>query len=518
MDENKEKISGSDGETVDPIHEEMEELARVFKEELDKAKKEAESDSIEPEALEVEGYNPQNVSVEKKKSVSLELELCEYCGEHPRGTEKNPHSPYCERCESVLEKYPYSAGGILVGIFTLCITLGAILFFALNVTAFKAAKEGDKALEEGRLYTALEKYSYAIVHSDLKNLYGNKDSKRTEGKTCYNLHAKSAMTYFKLVSMNSAITQIDEYIPDSVLKLPTFKKLNDEVLTQSEIMQASAIVAQQHLAKYPNVTLENYDKIINELEGLVGKKVYIKNGEYHDETEKDFTPDGTETVYICDEGWIRMYQYAAAQQVGKDQKTVAEYLQKCADSSDYMWTLVSSLLASTYAGTGEYKKAEDIVTKMKENNSESPEWYMVESLLYRYRDKDYAAAQQICDQGLKMLSDLPNGELYLSQYGYMLQTQKTLNYIMQDDIESAYDTISVTFEETSLSGGLTIQTRDLYAMLAYANGDTEVFEGLEQEIQLYGDDSIGFTSDVTDFKEGKITLKEIAESGRYDLI
>ena len=31
------------------------------------AKKEAESDSIEPEALEVEGYNPQNVSVEKKK-------------------------------------------------------------------------------------------------------------------------------------------------------------------------------------------------------------------------------------------------------------------------------------------------------------------------------------------------------------------------------------------------------------------------------------------------------------------
>ena len=518
MDENKEKFSGSDGKTVDPIHEEMEELARVFKEELDKAKKEAENDLLEPEKLEVEGYNPQAVSVENKESLIFEEQLCEYCGEKPRGTEKNPHSPYCERCESVLEKYPYDLTGIIIAFVTFCITIGAIVLFALNVPAFTAAKEGDKAVEEGRLYTALEKYSDAIVKSNLKEYYGDQGQKTTKEKTCYNLHAKSAMTYFKLVSMNSAITQIDENIPDFVLKLPAFKKLNDEVLEQSEIMQASALVAQQHLAKYPDVTTENYDKIINELENLVGKKVYIKGSEYHDETEKDFTPDGTETVYICDEGWIRMYQYAAAQQVGKDQKTIAGYLQKCADTSDYMWTLVSSLLASTYAGTGEYEKAEEILAKMKENNIESSEWYMVQSLIYRYRDKDYDAAQKICDEGLEMLVNLPNGEFYLMQYGSMLQIQKTLNYIMQDEIKLAYDTVSATYEEATLSGGLTIQIRDLYAMLAYATGDTEVFEGLEKEIQLYGDDSIAFTSDVTDFKDGKLTLKEIAESGRYDLI
>ena len=58
----------------------------------------------------------------------------------------------------------------------------------------------------------------------------------------------------------------------------------------------------------------------------------------------------------------------------------------------------------------------------------------------------------------------------------------------------------------------------MYAILAYATGDKEAFNALELEIDSYGNDSIAFTSDVADFKSGKISLKEIAESGRYDLI
>ena len=506
MDENKEKLSGTDSEKTDPLHDEMEELAKVFKEELDKAKKEAESPYGGLENIQVEGYNPQTVSRNTKKTVK-EIELCEYCGEKPRGTEKNPDSPYCESCESTLEKYPYDYRGIIVAIITACITIAAVFFFAINVPVFSTMKQADKAVEEGRLYTAINKYSDALEYSEMID--------GTKGY--FNLHAKRANVNYMMVNMNSAITEIDEYIPDIVLKLPAFNKL-ENILVDSEKMQASAMVAQQHLAKFPDVTLENYDDIISELESLVGKKIYISGTEYHDETEKDFTPDGTETVYICDEGWIRMYQYAAAQQVGKDQKTIAGYLQKCADSSDYMWTLVSSLLASTYAGTGEYEKAEAIVAEYKKINVESPEWYMVESLIYRYRDKNYAAAQQICDEGLKMLSGLPNGDNYVMQYGYMLNIQEALNYIMQDELDLAYEAVTEAYDNTSLTGGLTIQTRDLYALLAYATGDEEAFHALELEIDSYGDDSVAFTSDVTDFKAGKITLKEIAESGRYDLI
>ena len=89
---------------------------------------------------------------------------------------------------------------------------------------------------------------------------------------------------------------------------------------------------------------------------------------------------------------------------------------------------------------------------------------------------------------------------------------------MQDDLDSAYETATKLYDNLSMTGGLTIQTRDLYAVLAWATGDKESFEALEKEIESYGDESIAFSSDVTDFKAGKVTLKELVESGRYDVI
>ena len=132
--------------------------------------------------------------------------------------------------------------------------------------------------------------------------------------------------------------------------------------------------------------------------------------------------------------------------------------------------------------------------------------------------KDYDKALELCDEGLKMLEALPNGENYLMQYGYMLQVQQTLNFIMQDKYDEAYEAITSAYDNLSMTGGLTIQVRDLYALLALQTKDTKTFEALELEIDSYGDESIAFTSDVADYKSGKLTLKEIAESGRYDLI
>ena len=312
--------------------------------------------------------------------------------------------------------------------------------------------------------------------------------------------------------------EIGDNIPDVVLNLLTFKDVND-ILDSSERMQATAMVAQQYIGQYAQVNDETYEKIIGHLDALSGKKIYIKGTEYHDETEKDFTPDGSETVVIADEGWLCMYKYAAAQQMNKEPEIVAEYLQDVADSSDYMKTLVGSLLATTYAGLLEdYETAEALANDLKKANSESPEYHMVMSVIYRHRDKDYDKALEFCDEGLKMLEALPNGENYLMQYGYMLQVQQTLNFIMQDKYDEAYKTITSAYDNLSMTGGLTIQVRDLYALLALQTKDTKTFEALELEIDSYGDESIAFTSDVADYKSGKLTLKEIAESGRYDLI
>lgn len=505
MDENKEKLTGS-APDADEIHDEMEELAKVFKEELDKAKKEAEEDASGFQNLEIDGYNPQMVSLAEKKTIS-EDELCEYCGERVRGTEKNPDSPYCSVCEETLEKYPYDYRGIIAVIAVVCITVAAVFCFAINVPTFSAMKQGDKAAADNKLYTAINKYNSAYEYAS-----------NVSTDNCYNLHAKIASVCFDIVNMNSALTEIGDYIPESVLKLLTFKEMND-ILNASERMQATAMVAQQYIAKYTDVTDETYDKIIADLDAISGKTIYIKGTEYHDETEEDYVPDGTETEVIADEGWLCMYKYAAAQQMNKDPEIITGYLQDVANSSDYMKTLVASLLGSTYAGMmGEYDKAQELADYLKATNVESPEWYMVEAVIYRHRDGDYDKAIALCDEGLEMLAALPNGDQYVMQYGYMLQLQQSLNYIMQDKYEEAYEAVTAAYDNLSMTGGLTIQVRDLYAMLALQTNDTETFEAVELEIDSYGDDSIAFTSDVTDYQAGKLTLKEIAESGRYDLI
>ena len=100
----------------------------------------------------------------------------------------------------------------------------------------------------------------------------------------------------------------------------------------------------------------------------------------------------------------------------------------------------------------------------------------------------------------------------------MVQVQKALNLIMKEEYDSAYEVMGDAYYNLSMNGGLTLQTRDLYAVLALETGDNETFKSLEDEIDAYGDASIEFTSDVTDYQSGKLTLQEIAESGRYDLI
>ena len=506
MDENKEKLTGSSPD-AENIKDEMEELAKVFQEELAKAKQEAESLTDGLENLQVEGYNPQKVSLGEKKTISQD-ELCEYCGERRRGTEKNPDSPYCSECEETLEKYPYDYRGIIAVIVTVCIAVAAVFCFAISVPLFATMKQADKAADDGKLYTAINKYNDAAEYA---NMLSSKNK-------CYNLHKKMAIVCFDMVNMNSALAEIGDNIPDSVLNLLTFKELND-ILDDSEKMQATAMVAQQYIGQYAEVNDETYDKIIGHLDALSGKKIYIKGTEYHDETEKDYTPDGSETEVIADEGWLCMYKYAAAQQMNKDPEIIAGYLQDVADSSDYMKTLVGSLLATTYAGLlKDYETAEELANDLKKANAESPEYHMVMSVIYRHRDKDYDKALELCDEGLKMLEALPNGENYMMQYGYMLHVQQTLNFIMQDKYEDAYETIKTAYDNLSLTGGLTIQVRDLYAMLALQIKDQKTFDALALEIESYGDESITFTSDVTDYKSGKLTLKEIAESGRYDLI
>lgn len=488
MDENKEKLTGGN---QNDYREEMEELARIFKEELDKTTAEAEEMAK---------------NAEEEDQIPEKEDLCECCGERPRGTEKDPKSPFCSECEELLEEYPYDWKGAFMAVVAVCIAIASVFLFVINAPIFSTMKQGDRELKNNNVYSAAASYDTAMGYIDEEDF-----------DEYLGFQAKVIETQYLLLNMDSAVQVAGTYFSDFQLKLPMFDKV-EKLCDEIEAMQASVIVIQNHLDKYPAELDEQYDEIIAELQSLSGKKIYVKDGECHDETETDYVPDGTEDVYICDEGWLNLYMYSAAKYCNKDDAVCAEYLEKAVNMSNYIDLLVNPLLGATYVGIGEYDKAEKIAEDIKEQNAESPDYYMVKSMLSRYRDKDYQKGADICDEGIEMLEGIKGGEQLIADTGYVLAMHKTLNYIMLGNYDEAYLAIADCYNYQMNGYGPGLETRDLYAMLALATGDTKSFENFELEIKEYGDDSIQFSSDVTDYKNGKITLEELAMSGRYDLV
>lgn len=496
----KNKLNNQSGD----YREEMEELARIFKEELDKTIEESENTETETE-YEVEGYEVTMGDIKPAKELT-EDELCECCGERARGTEKNPNSPFCSECEAILEKYPYDWKGVTTAIVTLFVTLAAIICFIVNVPVFSYTVEGEKAFNEGNLFTANQKFNKALEAIS-----------EEDNGAFLNVYEKRILLNYNMLDMDSVLSDADDYFSDFAKKMPMYKdvaEIEEEIMK----MQATVLVIQDVLSQYADVSDNNYNEIINSLDALSGKKVYVKGTSYHLEGEEGFTPTGKEDVYICDDAWIEMYKYSAAQYLGKDGKIITEFLSSAAEKSEYVEILVNPLLAATYVGIGEYDKAEALLPKIQEVNKENIDYYMVQSMLYRYRDKDYQKGVDTCIAGLNMLASIPDSSDMIAQIGYILSMQKTLNYIMLEDYKSAYTSAEECYSYQAETYAISVQVRDMYAMLALKTGDTETYKTLEEEIEEYGDLESGFSQDVKDYKDGKVTLQELAQSGGYDLL
>lgn len=511
MDENKEKTAGNNL-TPEEIHDEMENLAKVFKEELEKAKKEQAEETIED--LEVEGYDPRKVSVDKKNKETTEL--CEYCGEKPRGTQKNPKSPYCKDCEELLEKYPYDYKGVVACLVILCVVVGAIFCFAVNTPIFATMKKADKAIKDNKLYTAVVEYENAL------NYVNKKD---TEHKF-YGLHAKRIEALYRLQMQSQVFYEIDTYLTDSELELPAFYNAR-KCVADVDAMTATAAVINKHM-DLNNVTKDNYETMFSELDKLIGKKVYEKNGEFFDETMTDFTPDGSETVYTADAGWLHITKYQIAMILEWDIPQYIEYLEDAVEATDFMKNMAGYMLGDCYIETKQYDKAEALAKELGKNNKEATDYYLLMSMVKRYRDNDYQSALSFAEQGITVLRESSGGESFVIQYGTPLIMQKGLNYIMLGERDNAIDTINLCCYYLSQIqiddyGSTMISTVpeawEICALAALDAGDTKTYETMEENYKLETTaETEVYNELLADYKAGTKTLKDIASSRRYDLV
>ena len=530
MKKDKEKMLN--GQEEQNYRDEMDELARIFKEELDKAVAEAEdaSDFEDIDKVEVEGYNPKEVAVEEKtekqekskkkeKKQYLEEELCDCCGERPRGTKKNPDSIFCEECEAILEKYPYDWKGILTAVVVIGFMLYSLIMFIGEVPVFANAVRGDQALKDGKIYTALYKYEMAFTH-----LANNDDIELAQEYK--GLFAKHIMAQYRANAINDVWAESEAFFTKKELNMPWYKDIKAAYEETERATISKEAVYGIHLAEYDDVNItkediaKDYDKIIAIIDGLSGKKVYEKNGMYYDETQADFKPDGTETVYVYDEAILSLCKYTVAIASEKSPDVVAAHLEEIGTIPTCMSEFIKTNLAVAYARMGKYVEAEKLANELRANNCETNSYYYVMSMVYRYRDKDYNKAVQTCVDGLMMLSSLNNAETIICIEGKYLSMQKTLAYKNAYDsaneyleYENAYQTEVLGYSESQVT--FTPAAYDLYIMLAIQTNDTEVVESYDKEIEELGDDAFVYEH-ITSYRNGEMTLEEIVMTGRYD--
>lgn len=521
MDENKNKKGeGQESVETDDIQQEMEDLARIFKEELEKTKKETE-ESLSIDNLEVEGYDPKKVSKTKKKTE--EKEMCEYCGERPRGTEKNPKSPYCKNCEELLEKCPYDYKGVIVALAIICVVVGAVFCFAVNTPIFSMMKKADKELNQGKLYSAVTDYEYALEYVQ------NKDTT----DVFYNLHAKRITASYRLSNWTYVKLIANEYMDEKVLKLPMFKETRELVDDVDGMIASSVIIANyinaDDFVKDNKVKESDYEAALKTLDSLVGKKVYIRDGKYYEEGDKNLVRDGKEKEYTIDAGWIYLMKFQIAANMEKPAEEYIGHLEKAVEQSDFMMITAGFKLAATYVELKQYDKAEAVALKLYDNNKESPDYYQIESMIKRYRDKDYKNAIAVADEGLNALKTSSAGEYLAIQYGCQLSMQKGLNYIMLGDCKTASDIIyeccyylsQTPADESGTTSLINIypEAWEICALAALETGDEETYKMMEENFKTeqYAEKEV-YEANLAEYKAGTKTLVNLVESGRYDLI
>lgn len=512
----------------DSVREEMEELARIFREELGKAKEEAENAENKAETVtdiealessyEVEGYA---VTTGEKSNTEPE-EMCECCGERPRGTERDPKSPFCEDCAAIMEKYPYDKKGIVAFICTLAVMLVSIGVFIEITPVFVNLFRGNEALSEKRLYSALSYYSLAETAIAEKNDNGkNFNAKNLRNSEIFLFNEfgfdQLVESKFNNAPMLNAIALIeDNYDVNHI----TNKKIA-EIYNKLSGARATVLM----LGKYDSELEGKYDEIINKFESLVGKKIYvtdlknISDNNLHDELDENYTPTGKEKVFTYDEGWIRFYQYLYAEMDGKKDDLLM-YLEKADSISEDYEVYIGSYLVQRYLDNQEYAKAEQIVKKIGKKNVESPIYYDLLARIYRYRDKNYNAAIEVCESGLKAAGSAYKNDDLTTFAGTYLYLEKALNLIMLKDYEGAYAAIDRGCSaQNDFYGYAFNEARDMFAVLALAVGDKDGYDKLAQEVaqnvEYYGEE-YDFSSDVYDYKNNKVSIEDLALSGKYD--
>lgn len=488
MDDRKEKTNGaeleSDGQA---LHDELEDLAKVFQEELDRAKAEAaevaENGVEDPEILiqELEDI-PSSVNTRSAtEEVIPRDELCECCEEQHRGTAQNPNSPYCEACDAALRHYPFEFLNVLLVLIVLALVFCGGYVFADHTATFVAAVKADDYVKEHQMYTALDAYSTAVTQMQ---------SDKINGELVYKRQALMMYQIGFVSDMESASSSIKAW----EMQMPHFRSLKKALDDSANILvtaqKASALVDAYSTTQASEIP---YDDVLSQLDAL-------KTAEVTTDAQAEST--GTSSGYQAkasqqNNAMLAFYKYCLALYCEKDLETQIGFVEEIQrEGPQYVW-LYGPLLGELYAKSG--RDIEPICAMITEANAEDDSVSQARVIALR-RQGDYDAAIALCDERINAGSDMT----------YELYRQECLCYLLKGDYQKAYTAANSAFQSTSPS----IQLCNTLALAALAAGQDSAFTEVKELLEYNG---FTLATEVTGYQNGTLTIENIFTEGDYDI-
>lgn len=381
---------------------ELEEIAEMFRTELKKETKSAQTE-VEEEGIVIQQLDDGDFDVEEK--------LCECCGENPVDKTYGEHYEYCTECREAMKHYPIGASGFLLCILALVLATLSVVDFADDFNIYNTVREGNGYYAENRNASALDSYDGALSACEDKDITATK------------LYLKTAEIMTKTMpngvySMQEIPERICEALSSFELKLPVYSKYEDmrkdALILYGTMQEFYAIVNNEEYSEtYGDEGA--YENIIKEIGQLSGTQIEIE------------TADGKskEKATVSD-AMVEFCKYMFAYSAGKNDDAYT-YMQKaCEAGPEYVW-LYAYELGIGALQNGDKSKAEELAALLYENNADSPDAYALYSSYYRMNNDTKKAIEWV-EKGIELNKE--NAELYRLY---------AMAYIVNGDYETAKD-------------------------------------------------------------------------------
>lgn len=478
------------------LHDELETLAKVFQEELDRAKAEAkdvaENGVPDPEILiqDLEEIPDDAHADGVTEEVIPQDELCERCKEKQRGTKQHPDSPYCEECDEHLRRYPFEWLHVVLVLLILGFVCYGGYVFSGHTDAFVAAAKADRYARQNLPESALENYLNA------------ENAMQSAGVNGEMVYSRALLTLYRYGYINA----LDEYahqIKNWELNLPHFHKVK-QALASADAMMATANAASELVLTYETTPAADipYDEVLAKLEAL--KTTQIPAEELTEAQSEETTGETTEAAtanaqnpMTYDAPMVAFYQYYLALLCEKDMETQIGFLEQIRSAAPERIWLYGAPLGELYAKTK--RNIEPLCTQLAEANAQDDTPVLLHAIAKRI-EGDYDGAITLCQERIDAQSNMT----------YELYRQQSLCYLLKGDSAKGYEAANNAYQST----GPSIQLCNTLALAASAAGENEAYDEVKSLLEGSG---YTVSKEVTEYRDGTRTIESILSEGDYDL-